>query len=700
MRYLGVASLFILFSLFLNAEEVHLTPQEKEWIAQTPPIRVANHIDYHPYSFFVQNEARGFLVDYIKLLASKLGAEVEFITAQKSALEAQFANGHLDAMMPVFSKEISLTPYITTDSLTTVKYSFVTRKPETNIRTLEDLRGKKLAVRDDWRRMNFVQEYYPQIQIMRYPTSKDALEAVAFGLADASIEDFFVANYIMNRYMLGNLHTTNQSKCDTTSDDSLRMGFSQSAEKWVKLFNRAIASVSEEERYSLHQKWFQYLQNTTPATLTLTTNERQHLDNLGKVRMCIDPDWMPLESNQDGEHIGMSRDYMNLIQEKIGIPIQMVPTKTWLESIEKAKSRECDIYSLAMPTPERKLYMNFTEPYLKVPLVLATRPDELFFSDISLINDKAIGIVKGYAYGEILKVKYPDMDFVEVTNVNEGLLKVHQKELFGFIGTLATIGYTIQKEYTGQLKITGKFDEFWELGVGVRNDDPILLLAFEKAIASIDPQEHQQILNKWISVQYQKETDYTMLLQVLGVVALVLVYFLIRQRELKRYNAKLEFLSTTDTLTGVYNRLKLDEILSYEWNNFIRYGRDFTIIIMDIDDFKQVNDSFGHKVGDKVLQTIAQIILDNKRESDTFGRWGGEEFMLLCKETNAQGAKAVAKKLQEAIKNHDFGKVGPQTLSYGITQFKQSDSLDSLFIRADEALYNAKTGGKNMVCIG
>lgn len=700
MRLFGLVLIFLLFPLFLVAGNADLTPEEKAWIAKAPPIRISNHIDYHPYSFFVQNEARGFMVDYIKLLASKLEAEVEFITAQKSALEAQFSNGHLDAMMPVFANEISLVPYITTAPLATVRFSFVTRKSETAIRTLEDLRGKTLAVTENWRRMKFVQEHYPQIKMIRYSDSKDALEAVAFGLADAGIEDFFVANYIMNRHMLGNFHTVNQSKCDTTSDDTLRIGFAKHAQKWVDLFDKAIGAVSEEERYALNQKWFQYLQSTAPATLSLGGQERQHLDNLGKVRMCIDPDWMPLEANQNGSHIGMSRDYMDVIEEKIGIPIEMVPTNTWLESIEKAKSRECDIYSLAMPTPERRLYMNFTEPYLRVPLVLATRPDELFFSDISLIDDELIGIVKGYAYGEILKVKYPNMYFVEVENVNEGLLKVHKKELFGFIGTLATIGYAIQKEYPGQLKITGKFDEFWELGVGVRNDDPLLFLAFEKAIASMDPQIHQQILNKWISVQYEKETDYTLLLQMFGVVVLVLIYFFIRQRELKRYNAKLEILSTTDALTGTYNRLKLDEILSYEWSNFQRYGRNYTIIIMDVDDFKATNDNFGHKAGDRVLQELAQVIMDNKRESDLFGRWGGEEFLLLCKETDKNGAKIVATKLQNAIARHDFGETGPQTLSYGIAQFEQNDSLDSIFIRADKALYEAKESGKDRICIG
>ncbi|MBN2964020.1 transporter substrate-binding domain-containing protein [Sulfurospirillum sp. T05] len=696
MRLIIVFACFILSPIFALGQNDILTIKEREFVSKSPPLRFSNHINYHPYSFFSNDLAHGFMVDYVKVLGSKIGIQIEFITAEQATLKSQFENGHLDAMMPVLTGKVDNYEFLT-DAVIPVNFSFITRKTENSIKTLEDMQGKILAVTDNWQRMEFVKKYYPQININTYKNSKDALEAVAFGLADASIEDFYVANYITSRHMLGNLHTINRSKCDRSSDDTLRIEFAQHAKEWVKIFNKAIASITEEEKYALHQKWSQYLLSTPPATVELTPQERQYLNAKEKVMMCIDPDWMPLEANKEGQHIGMSKDYMNLIEEKLGIPIEMVPTKTWLESIEKAKARECDIYSLAMPTPERRLYMEFTQPYLRVPLVLATGPDELFFSDISLIRDLPIGIVKGYAYGEILRVKYPQMQFVEVENVQDGLNRVHRKQLFGFIGTLATIGYAIQKDFTGQLKITGKFDEFWELGVGVRNDALHLFTAFEKAIASIDPEIHQQILNKWIAVHHEKETDNTLLFQVLGVAALVLIYFLIRQRELKKYNKKLEILSTTDALTGIYNRLKLDEILSYEWNYFNRYGRDYSIILMDVDDFKITNDTLGHKAGDKVLQRIAKIISENKRDSDVLGRWGGEEFLLLCKETDSKGATTVAKKIQNAINSCSFKELKPQTLSYGIAQFRQNDTLDLIFTRADKALYKAKTSGKNRI---
>jgi polar amino acid transport system substrate-binding protein len=674
-----------------------LSEAERHYLEKNPVLRVSNEKDRYPHSFFSDKEPHGYIIDYMKFLAGKIGVELQFITGDPQELASQLDNGILDILVPVFKPDASETKYLYSDAIMEVRFSFVVKSSETSIRSLEDLLGKKLAVEQGWKRTEYVERFYPEIELMHFPTSKEALEAVAFGLADASIEDFIVANYIMNRYMLGNLQTVNQSKCDVTSDDTMRMAFAKDAPLLKSIFDKAIQSLSEEEQYALHQKWFQHSQPSPSDTLALTAEEERHLRKKGQINMCIDPDWMPLEAIHKGEHIGMSRDYMELIHEKINTPIVMVPTDTWLESIEKAKARECDIYSLAMPTPERKLYMNFTKPYLKIPLVLATRPDELFFTNISLIRDKPIGIVKGYAYGEILRVNYPQMHFVEVANVNDGLSRVHRKELFGFIGTLATVGYAIQKEFTSQLKIAGKFDETWELGVGVRNDDPYLFSIFEKAIASIDEEAHQHILNKWISVQYEKSSDYTFIFKVLGIIVLILLYVLFRQRELKRHNHQLTVLSSTDTLTGIYNRMKLDELLAQEYEHAKKHQQELSLIIIDIDDFKEVNDQFGHKVGDQVLKTFAHIIEKEKRTMDIFGRWGGEEFLLVCKETNAQGALVLSNKIKNALAAHPFDEVGHKTACFGITQFQKNDTIESAFVRADKALYQAKSSGKDQI---
>ena len=106
---------------------------------------------------------------------------------------------------------------------------------------------------------------------------------------------------------------------------------------------------------------------------TLSPEEREFLQRKGRVKMCVDPEWLPLEKIEGGVHIGIAADYMAIMQDFLTIPIELVPVKSWTQSVELAKARRCDIFSLAMPTPERLEYMQFTPPYLRFPLVLASR---------------------------------------------------------------------------------------------------------------------------------------------------------------------------------------------------------------------------------------------------------------------------------------------------------------------------------------
>ncbi len=268
---------------------------------------------------------------------------------------------------------------------------------------------------------------------------------------------------------------------------------------------------------------------------------QEYLNKKKTITMCVDPNWMPYEKIEKGKHIGMAADFMAIFQNKFGIPIVLVPTQTWEESLLFAQERKCDIFSLAMSTPSRLEYMNFTKPYMSFPLVVATKLDTLFIPNVEdIINTQTLGIVKGYAFAELLKRKFPHNRLVEVENIQEGLKKVANAELFGFVGTLATVGYELQKKYIGELKIAGKFDETWELGIGVRNDDLILFDIFEKAIAQLTPQESQAIFNQWISVAYDKKTDYDLAIKIAVVLLIIMALVIHRNRNLQQYNQKVK----------------------------------------------------------------------------------------------------------------------------------------------------------------
>jgi len=152
-----------------------------------------------------------------------------------------------------------------------------------------------------------------------------------------------------------------------------------------------------------------------------------------------------------------------------------------------------------------------------------------------------------------------------------------------------------------------------------------------------------------------------------------------------------------DSLTGVYNRNKFNELLSKELKRVERYKHDLSIAVVDADKFKNVNDTYGHLIGDEVLISIAQTINSNIRQTDTFARWGGEEFLIMFVNTPIEKAKIIAELLKDKIEENEHQVAGKVTASFGITEYKKGDTIESIFKRGDDALYKAKANGRNKI---
>jgi diguanylate cyclase (GGDEF)-like protein len=170
-------------------------------------------------------------------------------------------------------------------------------------------------------------------------------------------------------------------------------------------------------------------------------------------------------------------------------------------------------------------------------------------------------------------------------------------------------------------------------------------------------------------------------------------------QNIQNTNEKLLKMATTDQLTGLCNRYKINEILSNEKNRNSRFGTHFSIILIDIDDFKMINDTYGHIVGDQVLVEFAKIISNGSRVTDIAGRWGGEEFIVILPQTGKTDAAVLAKHLKEKINSYSFSKVGRQSASFGVAECRSSEDIKDIIKKADNALYKAKKLGKNRVCI-
>ncbi len=172
------------------------------------------------------------------------------------------------------------------------------------------------------------------------------------------------------------------------------------------------------------------------------------------------------------------------------------------------------------------------------------------------------------------------------------------------------------------------------------------------------------------------------------------------QVQLMEKNQELELLSTTDQLTGLSNRFRLEVALEQEWARCERTQGSFSLILLDIDQFKSVNDTHGHQVGDAVLVELAKVLNHNTRKTDLVGRWGGEEFLIVCIDTTAEAAALIAEKIRATIAAHDIAITGPKTGSFGVSSYGPGDTIKSMMRRADAALYRAKEAGRNRIELG
>lgn len=165
----------------------------------------------------------------------------------------------------------------------------------------------------------------------------------------------------------------------------------------------------------------------------------------------------------------------------------------------------------------------------------------------------------------------------------------------------------------------------------------------------------------------------------------------------ERKNSELERLSRRDTLTGIPNRLALDEFLSMEWKRSVRYGTPLAVIMADIDHFKKVNDELGHQEGDAVLVAVSRVLSERTRNTDICGRWGGEEFLIICPHTDAAGAASLAEDMRRAVGTVSASDGRTMGASFGVASLQAEEPAHSLVSRADRALYRAKEKGRDRV---
>lgn len=435
--------------------------------------------------------------------------------------------------------------------------------------------------------------------------------------------------------------------------------------------------------------------------------------NDSKIKMCINPNWMPFEHvNNQNEYEGILAEYINIFSKRSQLSFKLVKTKTYKESLEYLKNGKCDILSGDILTSDLKKQFLSTKTYFISTRAFVTHKDAPLITDISqLSKELMIGVLENSAAQKTLPKLYPHAKIIPFENIDLGVQGVASKHITTFVTILPSLVYSIQKLGLTNVKIAGYLPSHIELSVIVNKNKPYLVDALNGGIDTLKLEDKKAILDKWAKVEVKKEVKFGFLFEILGVSLILILAIYSKNRTLLKMNNKLSklhkelelkndeltILSNTDSLTGIYNRRNIDKFLQEQVELFQRYKTPFSIILIDIDHFKLVNDIYGHDIGDSVLIDFSKIIKKNIRISDKVGRWGGEEFMVVCPHNTKSDAIKLANKLRQIIYKHKFEIIQHKTASFGVAQMEEDEKMKSFFKRVDTYLYKAKTNGRNQI---
>lgn len=699
--------LFIYTSLF--SSPVILTHEEKLFINKHPVLRIQNERNWAPIDFRENAQAKGYAVDYITLLATKAGFKVKFYPGRSWATYLQMLDEKkLDIISSmkitpqrenyaIFSKEPSLE-----------LFHAILQRDDANILSMQDLKGKRVAVIKDHYQERVLSLNFPDITLVYADNKIEAMQMVVNKEVDATIGYYSIFQHNIQKHSFVGLHAF------ALKGDSYFQSTKQYVairEDWPLLksiLDKVQSSLPEKEVHQLRARWLGELQDKYTQ---LTQKESAYLKNKKILRFCSDPNWLPIEKIKDAHLIGISADYLQIISEKIRTPFTLVPTTSWTESLTFIKTGRCDFLSSAIRTKERDKSLNFSSSYLDSSLVVVTKDDSFFVHSLQGLEDKKIGVVKDYGYDEFLLHDNPDLNLVYVSDTYAGMKAVEEAKIYAFVSSLEVSSYQLRTHSFSDLKISGELDNKIKLSFAVKKEDFMLFNILEKSLNSISTQQRKEIYDRWVSVNIDK-IDYSLFIKIFITLVLVLAFFayrhkmalnynnklLLMNKELEDLNAKLQELSQTDQLTQISNRRHLDSTLIKEIKRALRHNTSLCLILIDIDFFKRINDTYGHQKGDEVLISIANILKNNSRGTDIVGRWGGEEFLIILSQVDLLQATEMAEKLRKKIRDFNFKLKGNITASFGVTQYiHDKDDESSLLSRVDANLYEAKDSGRDKI---
>ena len=436
--------------------------------------------------------------------------------------------------------------------------------------------------------------------------------------------------------------------------------------------------------------------------ILINENERKYLED-NSFALLVQNNKIPFSFKTMDELVGVELDFWNLISKKLSKSFnieEMINTEFINIFSDSIKGKF--IYSFEEDTSSKYI---FSDPISKIPIAIATKNSVNYISDLSSLNNIKIGVLKDLKLSKLLKNDYPNITFEEINTINDGINKLNENKIFGLIDNFYTLSHSINQYKSNELKINNSLKYEISMRFQVEKENEKFIQLINKTISILSQKEKNNIFNNYQLISYQEDFDFLYLIQFivpLLIVLVILIFFNYRLKNEVKFRKKIEKelskFANKDSLTNIYNRRKIEELCENELKRSERYNSNLSLIFFDLNDFKLINDLSGHHQGDDVLIKIADVVSNNIRSTDYFGRWGGDEFLIVLPHTDLLQTEKIIRTLENKISEINFNlkenlKV---SCSFGLCQYAPKDTLDSLLKKADESMYSIKNEYKKM----
>ena len=505
---------------------IKLTPAQRDWLAGHREIPIGIDGNWPPIDFTdKQGRHAGITADYLRLLAKRIG--VRFVPKKFGSFKQMLE--HVMAGDPPVGATIAYNKkraerLIYTEPFFDAHEVIVVREENRDLRRIKDLIGHTVAMEDGFITTTKLTKKYPGIKQVPVKNTLSALQKVSWGEADAYVGNQAVVTWLIRNSQLDNLVVTGDAGIGSHPQHFAVASRAPDWQPLIGIIDAALATISEAERLRIEQRWLGNAAIKKLAPVKLSEKERLWLQEHKSIRLGIDRAWPPMEFiDEQGKYSGISRDYTELLGRQLGINWVGPENRSWEEVINGIRKKNIDVIPLLAPNRERESYVNFTNPLVNAKVVIFNRRGERRIDDLGRLNGKHVAMVRGYGVTFDLQRDYPGIRPDLFDSVSEALHAVAEGRSTAFVGTLPVAGYIIGKEGLGNLQVAGGTEYTKSFSMAVRKDWPELVSILNKAISTLDETVRNQIMRRWNTVEFKQQADYTLALQVLVVLFLVML---------------------------------------------------------------------------------------------------------------------------------------------------------------------------------